>query len=462
MPNDIFLEPVITSQCFHSFCANCISEAIQFESQCPLCRKKLKSDDIHANLALQSLVAELEVFCPFKSEGCTETMRYEALTNHVASACLCVPRKCVYEQYGCEFSGRTMTLNTHLESCLYHKLRAFIKTTDQRISYLEAIVVEQQQAIASLLAKDNVKPTGLRTVPVSSPVPSLSDGCSSSQDLRIAQHNWIENGMTCTKTIDTERSGVTSLAFRRGYRTRANARMLYAGSYDGSIKVFDSYSGNLKKSLLGHRLSVWNIDEDGTQPTATFGENHGKIYSLLVRKNRIFSASSDQTIRIWDAVSLEQVGVLSGHTGGVNSIKFYQDYILSASSDKSIKARLLVLTDSSCLHTVSHLPSECLDVAIGDGMLFASGYDSNITAYSANDYTRLGTMTGHRWEVWQLEYSNGVLFSGSHDHSIKIWDARNFQNASTLVGHRGYIHALAWGDGALLSGCADRSIKMWS
>ncbi|KAJ3305684.1 hypothetical protein HDV03_001092 [Kappamyces sp. JEL0829] len=405
---DIFLEPVITSQCFHSFCANCISEAIQFESQCPLCRKKLKSDDIHANLALQSLVAELEVFCPFKSEGCTETMRYEALTNHVASACLCVPRKCVYEQYGCEFSGRTMTLNTHLESCLYHKLRAFIKTTDQRISYLEAIVV-------------------VRREDGSFPVPSLSDGCSSSQDLRIAQHNWIENGMTCTKTIDTE-------------------RMLYAGSYDGSIKVFDSYSGNLKKSLLGHRLSVWslaidehgshlysgcsdetinvwNIDEGGTQPTATFGENHGKIYSLLVRKNRIFSASSDQTIRIWDAASLEQVGVLSGHTGGVNSIKFYQDYILSASSDRSIKARLLVwdLNTLSCLHTVSHLPSECLDVAIGDGMLFASGYDSNITAYSANDYTRLGTMTGHRWEVWQLEYSNGVLFSGSHDHSIKIW-----------------------------------------
>jgi hypothetical protein len=267
---EIFLDPTITSICFHSFCKACIKKAIQFEPQCPLCRKKLKDEDVHLNLALQALIAELMVYCPFKKDGCNEIMRFEVIENHVKSSCLYIRKKCAYERYGCDFIGMETTLQVHLEKCYYHNLRAFLKNTDQRLEYLEKLVMDQQRIIESLLDSKKEAPHIIKSS-LSSPSRSELSSSSSGQDLQIAHHNWIENGMRCVQTITTERSGVTSLAYRNG--------SLYSGAYDGTIKIFDLYSNNLKKTLAAHRLSVWSMAID---------EN----------EQRLFSGSSDEVINV--------------------------------------------------------------------------------------------------------------------------------------------------------------------
>ena len=40
---------------------------------------------------------------------------------------------------------------------------------------------------------------------------------------------------------------------------------------------------------------------------------------------RVVSGSSDDTVRIWDAASGNQLKVLTGHTGGVMSVAFSPD-----------------------------------------------------------------------------------------------------------------------------------------
>jgi F-box/WD-40 domain protein MET30 len=139
-------------------------------------------------------------------------------------------------------------------------------------------------------------------------------------------------------------------------------------------------------------------------------------------------------------MSFEKLGSLNGHSGGVNSIKIVDNRLISASTDRSIKVssvnEMWDLNTSTCVNSISHQPSEVLDVLVGSNMLFASNYDANITAYNMNDFSRVGSMMGHKWEVWQLQLANNNLFSGSHDHSIKRWDIRNFQNIETLAGHK--------------------------
>jgi hypothetical protein len=98
-------------------------------------------EDIHTNLALHALVAELIVFCPYKDQGCPVTTKYESLNTHINTTCLFIPKKCSYSTYGCDFSGIGTTLADHLQNCPYHALRAFIKNCDQRISHLETIVM---------------------------------------------------------------------------------------------------------------------------------------------------------------------------------------------------------------------------------------------------------------------------------------------------------------------------------
>jgi len=79
-----------------------------------------------------------------------------------------------------------------------------------------------------------------------------------------------------------------------------------------------------------------------------------------------------------------------------------------------------------------------LDVASGDNLLFASTYDAVIHVYDLKDYSPVKTLSGHNWEVWQLEYTNNTLFSASFDHTIKRWDVRNgLECNATLKGHKG-------------------------
>jgi F-box/WD-40 domain protein 7 len=88
----------------------------------------------------------------------------------------------------------------------------------------------------------------------------------------------------------------------------------------------------------------------------TFNPKQGKIYSMICDRNKLFAASSDYNIHIYCVDTMKKVGILTGHTGGVNSIKIWNDQLISASTDKSIK--IWDLNTQSCTKTIAHHPSE--------------------------------------------------------------------------------------------------------
>jgi WD40 repeat protein len=272
-------------------------------------------------------------------------MKYEDIAHHIQSDCVSVQKRCIYQDYGCDFVGVSTTLTKHLEDCSYHKLRAFIKLMSQRVANLESMVLEQQNQITKLRSRPNSRvpsEDGMAEEEIEEQEPTPS----------IVQPNWVTHGMECLKTISSQGTGITSLEYERNGK-------LFAGTYDGMIKVFDCFSGNLLESYQGHQLSVWSLTLDEHQkrlfsggsdgllnvwdfnqastPIHSFNPSQGKLYSLMIHHNRLYTASSDHSIHIWDANSYEKLGTLQGHSGGVNSIKIVNDKLISASTDKSIK-----------------------------------------------------------------------------------------------------------------------------
>lgn len=71
----------------------------------------------------------------------------------------------------------------------------------------------------------------------------------------------------------------------------------------------------------------------------TLTSHKGRIYSLLIRGDRMFSASSDRTIKVWNLETLECISTLSGHTDGVNTMVSLNEgtALASGSHDKTIK-----------------------------------------------------------------------------------------------------------------------------
>lgn len=86
-----------------------------------------------------------------------------------------------------------------------------------------------------------------------------------------------------------------------------------------SLKVFKSYTGRLKSTLVGHTNAV---------------------NCVCVLDNLIVSGSTDKTVKIWNVRSEKCIDTLSGHSGQINAIVHFENtkekLVCSGSSDKTI------------------------------------------------------------------------------------------------------------------------------
>src|SRR5207237_363052 len=92
------------------------------------------------------------------------------------------------------------------------------------------------------------------------------------------------------KVLNGHLSAVSELAFA------PNGGVLASGSFDNTIRLWDSASGQCRAVLRGHKDAV---------RACAFAPN-GRILG---------SASDDGTVRLWDTVSGECQMVLEGHQG---------------------------------------------------------------------------------------------------------------------------------------------------
>jgi WD40 repeat protein len=146
---------------------------------------------------------------------------------------------------------------------------------------------------------------------------------------------------------------------------------------------------------------------------------------------RIVSGSYDETIRIWDAKTGEEVvEPLKGHTSLVASVAFTPDgtRIVSGSSDKTIRV-WDAKTGEEVVEPLQGHTSLVLSVAFTpDGTRIVSGsYDKTIRVWDAKTGDEVvGPLTGHSSFVTSVAFSpDGTrIISGSYDETIRIWGAK--------------------------------------
>ena len=128
-----------------------------------------------------------------------------------------------------------------------------------------------------------------------------------------------------------------------------NGDFIVSGSGDQSVRVWDAKTGDQLRELQGHTGFVTSVafSPDG---------------------NQIVSGSRDQSVRVWDAKTGDQLRELQGHTGLVASVAFSPDgnQIVSGSLDRSVR-----VWDVSA--TESHTYDVNIDVFSPDGNKFISG-----------------------------------------------------------------------------------------
>jgi len=244
-----------------------------------------------------------------------------------------------------------------------------------------------------------------------------------------------------------------------------DGRQLAVGTNVGPdyLKIFDTQSGALVKSLAGHTDAVLSVaySRDGRLLLTSSYDNTARLWDVGSGESRVFeghewwvwsasfspdekqivTASQDGSAMVWSVDTQRPRAPFLGHAGPVYAAAFSPDgkYVASAGYDKRI-----LLWDPEQVQPFDFSA--------------AAGGQRRDVAYEA--------LEGHTSGVRAVRFSdNGkLLLSAGHDNTVRVWDAATRRLLKTLRGHAGRVPTCAFApDGAhVLSGSHDHLAKIWS
>jgi WD40 repeat protein len=223
--------------------------------------------------------------------------------------------------------------------------------------------------------------------------------------------------------------------------------MLASGSQDGTITLWDAYSGELKGKLQGHDGPVFSVDFNPFEP------------------KRLVSGSGDGLVKVWNTQDMVERHSFSGHKDYVLCVKYSPDghYVASGGGDVSIK-----FWSTAALRCVA-------DITGHDG----KGKCKCTPSVKVGQVDLRCTHEGHSNAISCLAFNpnSSVIASGSWDTTVRLWSIRigpdgvfldpagkicPFEHA-VLREHENWVKTLCFtrmGD-VLATAGNDASIKMW-
>ena len=166
-----------------------------------------------------------------------------------------------------------------------------------------------------------------------------------------------------------------------------NGSWLALGSYDGTVRLWDSAAGAPIATLKGHSDYVMSLSfsPDGSQ---------------------LASGSDDKTVRLWDGATGSPIATLKGHSHYVTSLSFSPD----------------------------------------GSWLALGSYDMTVKLQDGATGVPITTLEGHSDSVRSLSFSpdGSGLVSGSYDETVILWDGATGAPIATLGGHSDFVRSLSF------------------
>jgi eukaryotic-like serine/threonine-protein kinase len=331
---------------------------------------------------------------------------------------------------------------------------------------------------------------------------------SASQDNLVKV--WDAATMQEPLTLKGHTVGVTSVSFS------PDGRRLASGSYDGTVKIWDVATGQEKLTFNGHTMPVAGVripravysvsfNPDGKRVTSGSYDNTVKIWdsasgqeTITLRERGLLAlfgfpppgvwtialgpdgrhvasarivplsgTDPDNGIKVWDAATGKMIWTLTGHEGQIRSLRFSPDgrRLASGSQDTTVKI-WDVATGHETLTLKGHAGAVTSVAFSPDGRHLATGsQDKTVKVWDTATGQSTGTLKGHIRVVNSVAFSSDGrrLAGGSDDNTVEIWDVATGQETLTLRGHAGVVTSVVFSaDGRrLVSGNSDGTIKIW-
>jgi WD40 repeat protein/energy-coupling factor transporter ATP-binding protein EcfA2 len=231
-------------------------------------------------------------------------------------------------------------------------------------------------------------------------------------------------------------------------RFSPDGQRIVTASNDESARVWDAHTGQQLTILEGHTAPVTGADfsPDG---------------------QRIVTASWDHTARVWDASTGQLLTILQGHTDIVRVAKFSPDgqRVVTASDDQT--ARVWAVNTGQQLAVLQGHADKVTDLDIrpdGQRIVTASN-DETARVWDAHTGQQLTVLRGHTAAVTGADFSpdGQRILTASDDQTARVWDADSGQQVAALVGHTYGLTAAGFSpDGQrVVTSSGDRTARIW-
>ena len=199
-------------------------------------------------------------------------------------------------------------------------------------------------------------------------------------------------------------------------------------SDDHSIHIYDTNTGRLRKKLLGHEGGVW---------------------ALQYYNDSLVSGSTDRTVRVWDMDTGLCTHLFEGHTSTVRCLM-----IVPPSEENPFP--LIVTGSRDATLRVWRCPNPKTDAPYMPSSRDENG-GNNVNPYFKH------VLNGHTNSVRAIAGQGRVLVSGSYDCTVRVWDLVSGESTWVFRGHREKVYSVGYCAELerVVSGSMDATVRVW-
>nr|WP_269802670.1 DUF4062 domain-containing protein [Marinobacter sp. G11] len=218
--------------------------------------------------------------------------------------------------------------------------------------------------------------------------------------------------------------------------------------------------------LDGRKEELQNLDNDDVASAFyTINDFDSYINAKYLPDGRILSFSSDGTLRIWDGFSGDLVSELKGHTDSlVYATMLSNGQLISWSRSETIMRKWNIESEQS---TVVHDwdPATREVIILRDGRIISWSDTGRAVIWSSDFSNQLSTLDGHSSSINGADIlASGELITYSEDGTIRIWNPIINNHPLKKDGHLAsepFIRAISLKNNNILSWTPKKAI-VWS
>jgi WD40 repeat protein/GTPase SAR1 family protein len=181
---------------------------------------------------------------------------------------------------------------------------------------------------------------------------------------------------------------------------------------------------------------------------------------------KLISASRDDKLKVWDAVTGRRIHILTGHKNSVHAVAAMPDgrRAVSASDDGTLK--VWDLDSGFALRTLRGHSKEVTAVAVAPNGLHvvSASKDQTLKLWNVGTGRALRTLGRHNEWIWGVAFTPDSRFVVSGDWSgvVKVWDLDTCVEILTFQTHRVVSIAVTVDGQRILTGSSDKTTKVWN